>query len=116
MSDTFYDINVFSHQKEVDSSIVILNIFKVGMEVGSALIDLDASVNIISLSVIQKFGNPKIQLTVTTRQMGDKTCMKPIGTIKDVRVKINNFSFPIDFMVLDIEETQKYLSFQDEYS
>lgn len=39
--------------------------------------------------------------------MEDKTCRKAVGTIKDVLIKNDKFSFPVDFMVLDIDAEQK---------
>lgn len=39
--------------------------------------------------------------------MEDKTCRKLVGTIKYVLININNFSFPADFMVLDVKTTKK---------
>lgn len=39
--------------------------------------------------------------------MADKIYRKPVGTIKDVMIKIDSFSFPEDFMVLDIEGDPK---------
>lgn len=39
--------------------------------------------------------------------MADKICRKLVGTIKDDLIKIDKFSFPIDFMVLDIKEDPK---------
>lgn len=44
---------------------------------------------------------------MTTLQMGDKASRKPIGILKDVMIKIYKFSFPVDFMLLDVEEDPK---------
>lgn len=77
------------------------------MEVGNALIDLGASVNIIPLSIVHKIGDLKIDPIVTTLHMMGKTCKKLVGTIKDVFIKIDKVSFHVDFMVLEIEVDQK---------
>ena len=36
--------------------------------------------------------------------MADRTLAKPEGIIEDVLVKVGNFIFPVDFIILDMEE------------
>ena len=42
--------------------------------------------------------------TTVTLQMADRTMAKPEGVIQDVLVKVGKFFFPVDFIILDIEE------------
>ena len=42
--------------------------------------------------------------TTVTLQMADRTMAKPEGVIEDVLVKVRIFVFPVDFIILDIEE------------
>lgn len=77
------------------------------MKFGSELIDLGASVNLIPLTVVQNIDDLKIEPIMTKFQMADKTSRKLVGIIKDFMIKIENFSFPINFTVLDIEEDLK---------
>ena len=39
--------------------------------------------------------------------MADRSLTYPRGVIKDVLVKVDKFIFPVDFVVLDIEEDQE---------
>ena len=42
--------------------------------------------------------------TTVTLQMADITMEKPEGVIEDVLVKVGKFIFPVDFIILDMEE------------
>lgn len=77
------------------------------MEVVNALINLSTRMIIISLSLVQKIGDLKIEKTIIKLHMADKIYRKPVGAIKDVSIKIDSFSLHVDFMVLDIEGDQK---------
>lgn len=56
------------------------------VEFENSLIDLGANVNVIPLLVVRKFGDLRIEQTMRTLQMVDKTCRKLVGTIKDVLI------------------------------
>lgn len=58
------------------------------MDVGNAPVNLGASVNIIPLLVLKKIGDLEIEPNVTTIEMKDITCRKPMGIIKDILIKI----------------------------
>ncbi|GAU10442.1 hypothetical protein TSUD_420640, partial [Trifolium subterraneum] len=46
----------------------------------------------------------EIRGTRMTLQLADKTIKRPSGIAEDVLVKVDKFMFPIDFVVMDIEE------------
>ncbi|KAG9453364.1 hypothetical protein H6P81_006268 [Aristolochia fimbriata] len=62
-----------------------------------------ASVNLMSLSLCRylKLGEP--QETGITLQFADRSTKIPEGIMEDVLVKIQDFIYPCDFVVLDIE-------------
>ncbi|CAJ2638318.1 unnamed protein product [Trifolium pratense] len=71
------------------------------------VIQLDASwssINLIPLSVIQRVGGLDITRTRMTLQLADKSITRPSGMAEDVLVKVDKFIFPIDFVVMDIDE------------
>jgi hypothetical protein len=72
--------------------------------VGKALIDLGSSINLIPLSVIERIGGLDITRTRMTLQLADKSITRPSGIAEDVLVRVDKFVFPIDFVVMDIEE------------
>ena len=65
------------------------------------LLDLGASVNLIPFSVYQKLGLGELKPTSITLQLADHSVRKPRGIIEDVLVKIEQFYYPVDFIVLD---------------
>lgn len=71
-----------------------------------ALLDLGASVNLIPYSVYEQLGLGELKPTSVTLQLADRSIKVPRGVIEDVLVKVNDFYFPTDFIVLDTEPVQ----------
>ncbi|CAJ2677728.1 unnamed protein product [Trifolium pratense] len=90
--------------KEKDPGRVTLPVTIGNVNVGKALIDLGSSINLIPLSVIKRVGGLDITRTRMTLQLADKSITHPSGMAEDVLVKVDKFMFPIDFVVMDIEE------------
>nr|GFA88523.1 hypothetical protein [Tanacetum cinerariifolium] len=65
--------------------------------------DLDASINLTTLSVWKGLLLPKLTPTCMTLELADRTEFKPVGIAKDVKVKVGMFHFPADFVVVDFE-------------
>ncbi|XP_059281386.1 uncharacterized protein LOC132035085 [Lycium ferocissimum] len=80
------------------TSITIGNI-----EVGLALSDLGASINLIPTSVFRTLGLGEPRPTTITLQLVDRSLAYPDGIIEDVLVKIGPFILPLDFVILDYE-------------
>ena len=74
------------------------------LDVNNALADLGASINVIPYKMFKQLGLGKPKQTRMSIQLADKTIRFPRGIIEDVLVKIDKFIFPVDFIVLDIEE------------
>ncbi|XP_050877478.1 uncharacterized protein LOC127081249 [Lathyrus oleraceus] len=72
-----------------------------------ALIDLGASVSLMSLSIYKKLGIRVMQDTRMTLQFADHSVKKPYGIIEDVLVKIDKFIFPVDFVILEMPEDEE---------
>ncbi|XP_006605121.1 uncharacterized protein LOC114398698 [Glycine soja] len=77
------------------------------MSVRKALIDLGASINLMPLSMCRRIGELEIMPTRMTLQLADRSITRPYGVIEDVLVKVQHFTFPTDFVVMDIEEDAK---------
>ena len=75
-----------------------------GFEIKKALCDSGASINLMPLSVARKLSLGELTPITVTLQMADRTMAKPEGVIEDVLVKVGKFVFPVDFIILDIEE------------
>ncbi|XP_023914324.2 uncharacterized protein LOC112025872 [Quercus suber] len=68
-----------------------------------ALLDLGVSVNLIPFSVYQKLGLGELKPTSITLQLVDRFVREPRGIVEDVLVKIEQFYYPVDFIVLDYQ-------------
>ena len=75
-----------------------------GVEIQKALCDLGASINLMPLSVAKQLSLGELIPTTITLQMADRSMVKPEGVLEDVLVTVRKFVFPVDFIVLDMEE------------
>jgi hypothetical protein len=69
------------------------------------LLDLGASVNLLPFSVYLQLGLDELKPTPVTLQLVDCSVRKPRGVVEDVLVKVENFYYSVDFIILDIEPT-----------
>ncbi|XP_038882412.1 uncharacterized protein LOC120073679 [Benincasa hispida] len=74
-----------------------------GLDVGHALCDLGANINLMPHSIFKKLGIGEAQPTSVTLQLADRTIKYPKGKIEDILVKVDNFIFLVDFIILDYE-------------
>ena len=58
----------------------------------------------IPLSMLRKIGEIDVRPTRMTLQLADRSIKHPYGVVEDLLVKVDKFLFPIDFVVMDIEE------------
>ena len=75
-----------------------------GVEIKKALCDSGASINLMPLSVAKQLSLGELFPTTITLQMADRSMVKPEGVLKDVLVTVGKFVFPVDFIILDMEE------------
>ncbi|GJY31374.1 reverse transcriptase domain-containing protein [Tanacetum coccineum] len=68
-----------------------------------ALADLDASINLMPLSVWKKLSLSELTSTCMTLELADHSITHPKGIAKDVYVKVGKFHFPTDFVVDDFD-------------
>ncbi|XP_052171578.1 uncharacterized protein LOC127787558 [Diospyros lotus] len=76
-------------------------------EFNKALCDLGASINLMPYSLFKKLGLGEIKHTFVSLQLADRSIKHPIGMIEDVLVKVAKFIFPVDFIVLEMEEDRE---------
>ena len=69
-----------------------------------ALCDFEASINLIPLFVAKRLSLGELTPTAMTLQMEDITLAHLKGILEDVLIKVGKFIFPVDFVVIDIEE------------
>ncbi|XP_073025235.1 uncharacterized protein [Primulina eburnea] len=72
-----------------------------------ALCDLGASINLMPYSCFEKLGIGEVKPTTISLQLADRSIKFPRGVVEDVLVKVDEFIFPVDFVVLDMEENRE---------
>ncbi|KAL6328092.1 hypothetical protein AAG906_033369 [Vitis piasezkii] len=78
-----------------------------GKVVEKALLDLGASVNLLPYTVYKQLGLGELKPTAITLSLADRSMKIPRGVIEDVLVQVDNFYYPVDFIVLDTDPTVK---------
>ena len=73
-------------------------------EFKKALCDSSASINLMPLSVVQRLSLVELTPTTITLQMADRSMAQPEGILEYVLVKIGKFIFPVDFVIMQMEE------------
>ena len=74
------------------------------VEFKKALCDLEASINLMPLSVVKRLSLGELTPTSITLQMANRTMAQPEGVLEDVLIKVGKFIFPVNFVVMDMEE------------
>ncbi|XP_017416688.2 uncharacterized protein LOC108327503 [Vigna angularis] len=75
-------------------------------DIGKALVDLGASINLMPLSMLKKIGDLEVKSTRMILQMADRSIKHPYGVVEDVVIKVDKLKFPVDFVVMEMEEDQ----------
>jgi hypothetical protein len=68
-----------------------------------ALLDLGANVNLLPFSVYLQLELGELKPSSITLQLAYRSVRKPRGVVEDVLVKVENFYYLVDFIILDIE-------------
>ena len=76
-------------------------------DMGKTLCDSGASINLMPLSVAKRLSLGELTPIAMTLQMEDRTLAHLEGILEDVLIKVGKFVFPVDFVVINIEETNK---------
>ncbi|XP_062080299.1 uncharacterized protein LOC133785053 [Humulus lupulus] len=74
-----------------------------GRDVGRALCDLGASINLMPMLIFKKLGIVEARPTTVTLQLVDRSMAHLEGKIEDVLVQVDKFIFPANFIILDYE-------------
>ena len=90
--------------KSCDPGSFTLPITVRNLYVGKTLLDLGASINLIPLSMLRRIGEVEVRPTRMTLQLADRSIKRPYDIVEDLLVKVDKFLFPVDFVVMNIEE------------
>ncbi|WJZ95308.1 hypothetical protein VitviT2T_014087 [Vitis vinifera] len=93
--------------KYKDPSCPTISVMIGGTVVEKTLLDLGASVNLLPYSVYKQLGLGELKPTSITLSLADRSMKIPRGIIEDVLVQVDNFYYPVDFVVLDMDPIVK---------
>ncbi|GJW76878.1 hypothetical protein Tco_0138560 [Tanacetum coccineum] len=94
-------------QKEKDSGSFTLPCFINNVCFDNALVDLGASVSVMPLLTYLNLGLGELAHTKLTVELADRTVKYPKGIAENILVRIGKFTFPVDFIILNMPEDIK---------
>ncbi|RDX68524.1 hypothetical protein CR513_52473, partial [Mucuna pruriens] len=98
------DHNRLCQNKYGDPGIFLVPCTIGGRTFANALLDLGASINVMSSSIYKALSFGDLKSTGMTIQLSNRNVVQPLGILEDVLVQINDLIFPVDFYVLDKED------------
>ena len=76
-----------------------------------ALCDLGSLVSVLPMSVNRILNLGKLNQTSMTLQLADRTLRKLAGILEDIPIKVGTFAYPVDFVVLEMDDKSDTLIF-----
>ncbi|GKG09538.1 reverse transcriptase domain-containing protein, partial [Tanacetum coccineum] len=73
----------------------------------NALADLGASINLMPYSLYVKLFLETLKPTKMSVRLADRSFQHPIGIAENMLVKVGKFTYPVDFVILEMEEDIK---------
>ncbi|GJV06671.1 reverse transcriptase domain-containing protein [Tanacetum coccineum] len=73
----------------------------------NALADLGASINLMPYSLYAKLSLKTLKLTKMSVRLANRSFQYPIGIAENMLIEVGKFTFPIDFVILEMEEDSK---------
>jgi len=97
--------------KYKDPGCLTISCFIGEHKIERTLLDLGASVNLLSYSVFQSLNLGELKPTSVTLLLAHKSVKVPRGIVEDVLVQVDKFIYPVDFIVLDTQPVEACNSF-----
>lgn len=72
-----------------------------GCSFPNALVDLGATINIITTTTCQKLGITTLDPTTAFLELANRSVVKPEGTLQDVMVSVDSWEYPADFLIIN---------------
>ncbi|XP_073138192.1 uncharacterized protein [Henckelia pumila] len=71
------------------------------------LCDLGASINLMPYSLAKKLGIGVVKPTTMSLKLADRSIKHPKGIVENVLLKVDEFIFPVDFVVLEMDDDRE---------
>ncbi|XP_022018884.1 uncharacterized protein LOC110918913 [Helianthus annuus] len=91
-------------QKKIDPGSFTIPCSIGGSPVRNAQADLGASINLMPALMFDRLGLGKTSPTKISIQLADGSIKHPQGVVENLLVKVGDFVFPSDLVILDMEE------------
>ncbi|GJX04966.1 reverse transcriptase domain-containing protein [Tanacetum coccineum] len=75
----------------------------------NTLADLGASINLMSYSLYAKLSLETLEPTKMSVRLADRSFQYPVGIAENMFVEVGKFTFPADFVILEMEEDSEVL-------
>lgn len=85
--------------EDLGNSIVIVQIN--GCSFPNALVDLGATINILTTTTYQRLGITALNPTTSLLELADHSIIKLEGTLQDVMVSVDSWEYPADFLIIN---------------
>ncbi|CAL1370580.1 unnamed protein product [Linum trigynum] len=95
------------HAKRKDPWSFTIPCFIGNMCIRKSLADLGASINVMSYKLFQKLELGELRSTMMNIQLADRCIVRPKGVLEDLLIKVGPIIYPVDFVILDIDENVK---------
>ena len=69
-----------------------------------ALLDLGANVNLLPFTEYERLGLGELKPTKMVIQLANRSTRLPRGVVEDVLIRVDEFIYPVDFIVLETEK------------
>jgi len=74
------------------------------------LLDLGVSVNLIPFTEYETLELGELKPTKMVIQLADRSTRVPRGMVEDVLIRVGEFSYPVDFVVVKTEKVSNLVS------
>ncbi|XP_057740112.1 uncharacterized protein LOC130957261 [Arachis stenosperma] len=74
------------------------------ISINKAMCDLGASINLMPSSLMKRLCIEEVKPIQMSLELVDKSVVFPKGMIENLLVKVDKFIFPVDFVILDLDE------------
>ncbi|RDX73384.1 hypothetical protein CR513_47018, partial [Mucuna pruriens] len=89
---------------EFINSIQYSGLFNCDCTFFDAMLDLEASINVMSSSIYKSLNFSDLEPTGMTIQLVNRSVVQPLGVLENVLVQVNEIIFLTDFYMLDMED------------
>ena len=87
-------------EKYIDPGVPLITITIIKFSIPNTLIDLGASINVMTMETLRSLNIYNIRPTPTILELIDRSKVKPEGVVDDVIVSIDSWEYLVDFIIL----------------